>query len=287
MNKLHPEKIATLALQSLLAELSATPKPGLIDRNNSGAHQDMDFFMMQKSASVLAFYFLQFAEIGRKFHGNAADLFTAVRDKGKIAEDAMFKATSGINTHKGALFSFGIICAAAGYLSTHQYSQVLCKDICDFIREMTEGICRNELVQMKLTGALTHGEAVYLKYQVPGIRGEVENGFPHVRNFAYPILAQLLKEGRYSMDTVFSHTLLYLMANVVDTNVLYRHQMETVTYVQQSAQSVLQKGGCLTDTGLQAVYELDQDFIKKGISPGGCADLLAVTYFLYSLENCR
>ena len=287
MNILVPEKIASLALQSLLAELAATPKPGLIDRNNSGAHRDMDFFTMQKSVSVLAFYFLQFAESGRDFNGKAADLFTTVRKKGKIAEDAMFRATNGVNTHKGALFSFGIICTAAGYLSKSKYSKILHTDICSFIREMTAGLCQDELVPIKQTDALTHGEAMYLKYHVLGIRGEVENGFPDVMKFAYPIMTQLISEDNYSINTILSHSLLYLMANVVDTNVLFRHQMETVTYVQQSAQNVLRKGGCLTDTGLQAVYELDQDFIKKDISPGGCADLLAVTYFLYCLENSR
>ena len=285
MNSIYPEKIASLALQSLLAELTATPKPGLIDRNNSGAHRDMDFFTMQKSASVLIFQFLRLAEIGNRFHGNASDLFIEIRKKGKIAEEVMFDATNGVNTHKGALFSLGVICAAAGYLCKNGRLKIMHTDICTFIQEMTAGICKNELVQMNHTERLTHGETVYLKYHVSGIRGEVENGFPSVLNFAYPSMERLLKDRTFSVDTILAHSLLLLMENVIDTNILFRHQMDTVLYVQHAAQSVLQKGGCLSCEGLQAVYELDQDFIVKGISPGGCADLLAVCYFLYCLEN--
>ena len=124
-----------LALESMLVEVSVTPKPGLVDRNNSGAHKDMDFFTFMKSAASLARSFEEFSEAGfesgikfLKFNftnkniKNSADevlqnLFPVIRKIGIKAEKKMFKATNGINTHKGEIFSLGVFCACAGFLS--------------------------------------------------------------------------------------------------------------------------------------------------------------------------
>ncbi|MHC1771151.1 MAG: triphosphoribosyl-dephospho-CoA synthase CitG [Flexilinea sp.] len=282
---LNPEQISSFAMQSLLVELAVTPKPGLVDRNNSGAHRDMDFFTFQISAAALAIHFYHLAKIGYEFYGIPAELFSIIRKAGMDAERDMFAQTGGVNTHKGALFSLGLICAAAGYLCKSPKSTLPHTEICAFVKEMTNGLCERELVQLEVTERLTHGERMYLQYRVPGIRGEAESGFASVRIFVYPEMSRLLKENRHSLNDILAHGLLLIMANVVDTNVSSRHDMETVVYVQKCAQSVLEKGGCLTQEGIAAAKALDEDFIRKNISPGGCADLLAVSYYLYCLEN--
>jgi triphosphoribosyl-dephospho-CoA synthase len=61
--------------------------------------------------------------------------------------------------------------------------------------------------------------------------------------------------------------------------------MEMLEYAQEKARAALNLGGYLTPEGKEFVWEMDRDFIEKNISPGGAADLTAVTLFLYFLEN--
>ena len=109
--------IARLACQALLYEVATTPKPGLVDRANSGSHRDMDFFTFQASAAALWPYFARCAEIGMDTHSlPPEETFSRLRTPGKLAEGDMLRATAGVNTHKGAIFSMGILCGALGRL---------------------------------------------------------------------------------------------------------------------------------------------------------------------------
>ncbi len=283
---LTPERIGATALRAILIELAVTPKPGLVDRNNSGAHRDMDFLTFQSSAAALSVHFINFAKIGYDFIGEPAELFPVLRKAGILAEQDMFRQTKGINTHKGAIFSVGLVCAAAGFLAkARRQHTILHEEICGFIGEMTEGLCKRELVPLKYGQSLTHGQKVYLQYQVSGPRGEAESGFAGIRASVYPVLSGLLKSGVCPLNDALAHVLLLIMANIVDTNVLYRHNMDMGNYVRRCARSVLEIGGCLNEKGIAAAKAMDADFIRKDISPGGCADLLAVCYCLYCLEN--
>ncbi|HSK68925.1 MAG TPA: citrate lyase holo-[acyl-carrier protein] synthase, partial [Candidatus Limnocylindria bacterium] len=106
---------ASLAVRALLYELAVTPKPGLVDRANSGSHPDMDFFHFTASAAALFPYFRTCAALGME-HGATAECFARLTTEGALAEGAMLRATGGVNTHKGAIFTLGILCAAAGSL---------------------------------------------------------------------------------------------------------------------------------------------------------------------------
>ena len=57
-------KISSLAMEGILFEVSATPKPGLVDRNNAGAHKDMDYFTFMSSAAALHDTFDIFVRLG-------------------------------------------------------------------------------------------------------------------------------------------------------------------------------------------------------------------------------
>ena len=87
------------------------------------------------------------------------------------------------------------------------------------------------------------------------------------------------------INDILVHVLMYLMSDVEDTNVIGRHNLETLRYVQDSAKKALDLGGMLTKKGKDYIYAMDNDFIRKGISPGGSADLLAVTVMMYLLES--
>ncbi|NGP61024.1 triphosphoribosyl-dephospho-CoA synthase CitG [Paenibacillus thiaminolyticus] len=276
------EKLGKDAVLALLLEVSASPKPGLVDRFNRGAHKDMDFFTFMESSAALSSYFVKCARLGAEFRGDRPpELFNSLRPLGMAAEQAMFDATDGVNTHKGLVFSLGIICAAAACCMVEQQKARVDADaLCERISRMTAGLCSRELDSLKKTEGLTNGETLYRKFGLKGIRGEVENGFPAVRNCSLPAFRHLKSQGACHMNDRCVQTLLHLMAVNEDTNIVARHDMDTLAFVQGQAQRVLDAGGMLTDQGRQMIYKLDEDFIKRNISPGGSADLLAVTIML-------
>jgi len=274
--------IELLATKALLEEVLTTPKPGLVDRLGSGGHTDMDYHTFEKSAYALEPYFGKMDELGNVWKGSLPGLFTEVRKIGLEAEGAMFSATGGVNTHKGMLFSVGILCAASGY-ATSQYNSTDADLLCSLVTDMTKHTLEEEFRQILNTKNRTHGEELYAKQGIRGIRGEVIDGFASVRNLSLPWYREYLRQGR---DPNLSRlqVLLALMANVTDTNVLYRHDAETLEFVQRSARNILVQGGAFTEVGLQLVEELDRAFTEKRISCGGCADLLGVTIFLNDLS---
>ncbi len=280
------EHISEIAIESMLLEVSATPKPGLVDRNNSGSHKDMDFCTFMKSSASQIHTFYKCALEGLKFEGkDKKELLKLIRPIGIEGENKMFKATGGINTHKGLIFSLGIIAVAVGvqYKETRQQNMDV-NDICHQVTEITEGIVSRELEDLNNKTALTYGEELYKKYGVKGIRGEAESGFLTVRNHSLPVLQELMKNNDNINDNLVQ-VLLHLMTVTEDINILGRHGIEQLEFVKSSAKKALSLGGIFTEKGRKKIFELDNEFIQKNISPGGSADLLAVTLMLYSLEN--
>lgn len=284
-NKEFCNYISSLSIKSILYELSSTPKPGLVDRYNSGAHTDMGFFTFLNSSSVLFPYFYKCTKAGISFEGkDYTSLLKSIRPIGIEAEKLMFKSTSGINTHKGLIFSLGIIGSVVGTLfkeSNNIYFNQ--EDITKRVKEMTIGISK-ELNNIGNKEDLTYGEKLYLKYGEKGIRGEVETGFKTVRKYSLPIFTKLIKENKYHINDVLVDTLLYLIANTKDSNILGRHNLNILKYSQNQAKKAIRLGGYLKPKGKLFVKELDKEFIEKNISPGGSADLLAITIMLYTLE---
>lgn len=279
--------IGQFALQSLLYEVSATPKPGLVDRANQGAHKDMDFFSFMASGAALAPYFVQCALKGVEYHDqDIQGLFKLLRPIGKDAEQAMFSATNGVNTHKGLIFSLGIISAAASSCwKANDYTKLNVEDVFLKVSQMTQGLCLQELTSMEKKEVLTHGERIFKKYGTKGIRGEVEAGFPTVRTISLPILKKLESEKKHSLNDISVQTLLYLIEVNDDTNILARHDMNTLNYVKKYANEALKAGGILNDAGKEIIFKMDREFILKNISPGGSADLLAVTIMFHLLSK--
>ena len=281
--KLSPELIGRLALEAMLLEVSATPKPGLVDRSNSGAHKDMDFFTFMKSAASLAKSFTEFSQEG--FTGGAnrippAEVFPAVREIGVEAEKRMFEATGGVNTHKGEIFSLGLLSACAGYIAGAG-REVTAEGVMTLAGEMCAGIWERDFadVSRKTPAMLTKGERVYLTHGITGIRGEAEAGYPSVRIAGLPALREYISRGM-SLNDAMSFTLIHIMAHAHDTNIISRHDVATAHEVMTLARGMIESG-----FGLDEIRRLDGEFIGRWISPGGSGDLLAVTYFMYSLQN--
>lgn len=274
--------IANLCIKSMLYEVAASPKPGLVDRHNSGAHEDMDFFTFLNSSSSLYPYFYQCSREGLYFQGNNyTSLLKNIRPIGIEAERIMFASTQGVNTHKGLIFSLGILAAASGSLYKENRS-LSPKTLSDRVQEISQGVTK-ELKEAK--GSLTYGEVLYKKYGITGIRGEVEAGFPTVLEYSLPVFNRLITEDKYHINTILVHTLLYLIAHTEDSNILGRHNMQKLNYAQKEAKEAIKLGGYLSLAGREKVKEMDESFIRQNISPGGAADLLAVTLMFHQLDN--
>ena len=258
-----PETTGKLAREALEREVLLTPKPGLVDAANNGAHKDMCKDTFLRSAAALEPWFQRMAERGKaSLNETPQQLLAALRPMGLEAERDMYAETNGINTHKGALFSLGLLCAACGRLQARTIP-LTAESLCDLAAQMTDGITKRE---MHATD--TNGLKVHATYGAKGVRGEAESGFASVRELALPHLKA--ENGSYL-------ALLDLMAHVRDTNVLHRAGEEGLAWLQSRAAALL------TDFSIPALEQLDRECIERNISPGGCADLLAIAFFLESV----
>lgn len=278
-------EIESIAVRSLLYEVSATPKPGLVDRNNCGAHKDMDIFTFIDSSSVLGETFCQCTLAGIEHRYSIDTLLEAIRPIGVRGEEKMFSITNDVNTHKGLVFSLGILSACVGYIYQKNPEGPWAVDrICEQVQCMTKRLVDSELKSKEFHRPLTYGEKLYVKYGVTGIRGEVASGFRTVRDRGLPLFKRLMKEQKGSLNDRMVHVLINLMAYSEDSNILGRHDLQMLQRIQDRAKKVIELGGIYSEEGAKAIKEFDQWCIKHWVSPGGSADLLAVTIMLYFIE---
>ena len=254
------------AIKALIYEVALSPKPGLVDAFDNGAHTDMDFFTFLDSAFSLKPYFQDYYLAGQHCHDDPIQLFSNIRFIGIEAEKAMLKATNKINTHKGANFSFGVVLAAMG--ANHHQNIYELPAIINTVKQMT----------IHLTDELgkddgSHGQQIYREYGITGIRGEVAAGFPIVMNHA---LQSIEEASDLPLQNRLLKCLLIIMSENDDTNILSRGNMQELIFTKQEAKRILS----LENTQLEKeLRDLNQVFIRKNLSPGGSADLLALTIF--------
>ena len=277
------QNIGCLALEAMLLEANCAPAPGLVDRFNSGAHNDMDIYTFIKSSVALSSYMHNFVYMGYMHKGALDTLLAFIRPLGIEAEAAMFKATKGVNTQKGLIFLMGILCAAAGYVY-RKYNIIKSTLVFDAVKIMCQGLVAKELGNLPYDRKLTSGERLYHQYGIRSIRGELEDGLPIIQDIALPAYKKAISLGATD-DALLIYTLLSIMTATEDTTIINRHDQDTLIMVQKSAKKLLSNDDILQLDGFDAVKDLDRQFIEQWISPGGSADLLAATHFLYVLEN--
>lgn len=275
-----PYIIAHLATQALQAELDTTPKPGLVDKDNNGAHRDMDYALMQRSIDTLHPYFVKLALLGC---ADALPTHTSIRDVGIEAERAMLSATNGVNTHKGALFSMGLVVVAAA----HEERKIAANEE-QILKERNGG--EYVLVSLQTTiKALaasfpdtngTHGsKAKLLSKGTTAIKGALDNA----REGYEMLFAEWLPfyiERRKERDAYTLHkTLLRIMCDLDDTNVIYRTDLATAEEVKQEARALLD------NFSEAALKDMDRHYTTRNISPGGAADMLSLTIFIGSIQT--
>lgn len=256
-----PYIIAHLATQALQAELDTTPKPGLVDKDSNGAHRDMDYALMQRSIDTLHPYFVKLALLGC---ADALPTHTSIRDIGIEAERAMLSATNGVNTHKGALFSMGLAVVAAAHEKDTDSLQTTIKALAASFPD-TNG---------------THGsKAKLLSKGTTAIKGALDNA----REGYKMLFAEWLPfyiERRKERDAHTLHkTLLRIMCDLDDTNVIYRTDLATAEEVKQEARALLD------NFAEAALKDMDRRYTARNISPGGAADMLSLTIFIGSIQT--
>jgi triphosphoribosyl-dephospho-CoA synthase len=268
----QPAYLASVARQALIAEAELTPKPGLVDRRGSGSHDDLSLARMRRSAQAIEPFFALMAEAATQHPVNRL-LRQELGAIGRDAEAAMFAATEGSNTHKGAIWVLGLLVAAAGLSGIHNPEHLVA--VAGSIARIPD-ISRPQLV--------SHGEIVKSRYRVAGARGEAAAGFPHVAQVGIPSLRNARVAGRTETESRLT-SLLNIMATLDDTCVLYRGGLTGAERVKNGAAAVLSAGGPGTREGDAALRELDRELLEKRLSPGGCADLLAAVLFLDCLDS--
>ena len=321
-----PYIIAHLATQALQAELDTTPKPGLVDKDNNGAHRDMDYALMQLSINTLHPYFVRLALLG---FADTLPSHTVIRDAGIEAEKAMLAATNGVNTHKGALFSMGLAVVAAAYeekkaaankeergkeergkereKEEREDSLVSIENLSP-LESLASPLSSLQLTIKALAASFpdtsgTHGsKAKQLSNGTTTIKGALDNA----REGYEKLFAEWLpfyNERRKSHDAHALHkTLLRIMCDLDDTNVIYRTNVATAEEVKQEARALLasfeeayaaqDKEKCASaieekcaSAELLALKDMDRRYTERNISPGGAADMLSLTVFIGSIQT--
>jgi triphosphoribosyl-dephospho-CoA synthase len=268
--------IALLAVRSLYHELALYPKPGLVSFLDNGAHRDMDAATFVRSLFSLRGYFVAISSAGMRDAG-----FAELQQLGIAAESRMLRATRGINTHRGAIFTHGILAAAAG-----------CAAACNIapsdenLRAIVVSNWSRDLraIAVACAAAPSHGQLMAARHGVTGARGEALLGFPSVFEIALPGLRSALARGA-GMQHALLHTFFVLLAETFDTNVLFRGGAEGLQFIQTQAKEFLERGSVFAAEWQQQAETLHCQCSAKNLSPGGCADLLAAAWFIHQLQT--
>ena len=313
------ERIGWRVRNALLGEVYATPKPGLVDRRDTGAHRDMNYeTFLASTEAITPFMVRMFAEgMDATVAGHTPEeVFHAIRGIGLEAEQAMYAATDGVNTHKGMIFTMGIVLAAVGILYAREdktSGQITVDAILDRTRQMTARSMAEDFRKMLEHPPKTHGERLFQTYGERGIRGQAMEGFPILRDTAVPWLRRFqnictdaelqrdisvratLRRGllqdtgsmhaEHFENAVHVSTLIAIMSVLNDTNVFIRSSYEDMCWLQAESSTILGMGAMFTEEGVRAIEALNMACIEKNISPGGAADILAVAILLLKLTE--
>jgi triphosphoribosyl-dephospho-CoA synthase len=276
--------LGALARQALIAEAELTPKPGLVDRRGAGAHKDLSLTLMKKSALAIE-PFISCIAFQSMNEYPSAGLRATLAATGRAAENAMLRVTDGINTHKGAIWTLGLLAAAAAG-----------RDELPLIRGCRADKSNSAAAIARTAGAiasfedphqfniLSHGQIVARRFGVTGARGEAVEGFPHIVNTGLPML-RARRKAHAPESIARLDALLSIMAQLDDTCLLHRGGKVALEAAKQGAAAVIAAGGAGSVLGRELLFVLDSRLLELGVSPGGSADLLAGTLFIDAIEQ--
>ncbi|TCW08618.1 triphosphoribosyl-dephospho-CoA synthase [Raoultella sp. BIGb0138] len=273
--------IGEVLLQAILLEVCCSPKPGLITPISTGAHRDMNLQTFLLSSSAIAPCFTLCAGAGFTHRNPLPLLLKKIRPIGIDYEHRLLTVTQGVNTQRGILFSGSVLASAAGYLHG-QNQPVDCISLMHCVQQLCKGLCKSDFAALKTRAPRTAGELLFTKYGVTGIRGEAEQGFPTIAQIGYPALIAAFNK-RLPLRHALVDCLLMLMTQCEDTNVLWRTGPQQLAELKLHASEIVHRGGISAPGGEARVHQLNEWCCQHRISPGGSADLLALSIAVYLL----
>ena len=278
---MNNKNIATLATKALLYEVSISPKAGLVSRLSNGSHKDMNFYTFIDSSLALYNYFLNCFDYGQEKLFSCPNFFKDLREVGKVAEKEMYEATKGINTHKGTIFSMGILLAVLG-VHLKENKEINLKILSEKIKEMCKPLL-NELEDAD--NIFTYGEKAYKEYHLTGARGLAISGYEIVLLDGINKLKDFCKT--LDFETACILLLFYYMSVLDDTNIVNRASITTLKEVQILSKELFEenKKTLVKENIKNSMSKLNDIFIEKNISAGGSADLLILTIFIHLLTD--
>ncbi len=267
-------EIGHAATVALYEELALSPKPGLVTLDDCGSHDDMDANTFMRSLFALRSHFIRFAELGA-----AGAPFESLERCGLDAEKRMLAATGGINTHRGAIFTLGLLCAAAGAVAASASAIEPGR-----LRQMLVAGWGEALSQRAARDSGLPGGRAARRYGLRGASAEAASGFPVFFEVALPAWdrgrEQRLASRHLRLDTLF-----HIMAVLDDCNLAHRGGIEGLRFAQNAAREFIAAGGSSGQDGTTRARAIGRAFVAKRLSPGGAADLLAAACWFVRVRN--
>jgi len=262
-------QIGRSAVLALYDELALAPKPGLVSFVDTGSHRDMDARTFMRSLFALRHAFPALANLGAK-----GASFRALESEGIRAEAQMLRATGGINTHRGAIFTLGMLCAAAGRCLADRWPL----DAANVRRALVESWGR-QLACRAARSTSSHGSHAARRFGLRSASLEAADGLPVLFEIVWPSLRAALAQG-LPPERARLQALLETMAVLDDTNLVHRGGLRALHDVRASARALLRAGGAAAPDALARAWTLHRELVARHLSPGGSADLLAAACWL-------
>jgi triphosphoribosyl-dephospho-CoA synthase len=265
--------VGAVAADCLVQELETWPKPGLVSHVDNGSHDDMDAATFRRSAAAIGPYLQRLADAGA--HGCGMGRLRII---GLEAERAMLAATAGVNTHRGAIFGLGLLCAAAGARAGGLVDPELPLGAV-VARLWGEGIFDGPVLLH------SHGSAAHRRFRAGGARMEAANGFPSVYRIGLPALRRATMIAPEDTEAGRVEACFALIAFVEDTNLLHRGGLDGLRFAHDAARRFIASGGVGASGWRARAQSIHESFVARRLSPGGSADLLAMTLFVDAHER--
>ena len=273
-----PALIGRCAVRALYAEVALEPKPGLVSFRDQGSHTDMTANTFYKSLFALRHYFVAIAGAGM-----AAQSFEVLQTLGMQAEARMLSATDGVNTHRGAVFSLGLLCAAAGWLVARGQACTASQLRSTLVSQWGDALQRRARTAQS-TSPRTNGQRAAQRFHLRSANAEAAAGFPTLFEVSLPALELAFAMG-LAPRSAKVHALFATMARLDDTNVAHRGGMEGVDFVKSKAAQFLENGSVTQSDWVAQARVIHAEFVARRLSPGGSADLLACACWVHEMQG--
>ena len=252
------EKLAADLVRGAFLELYLTPKPGLVDQNDSGSHRDLTLPGMEASLGIVSRYLAELSDSLCR----GEDLAAQVR-LGVAAETAMF-GTVGTNSHKGYIFLSGLFLSASAQAPREEQA----------LSEAVARLAGHFFAQQESLSS--NGSRVRDTFAAGGVRGEALGGLPSLFGAALPAFRREMTSGGNRGSAVYA-MLGRLMATVEDSTALHRCGWEGLVTLREDGRRlellVAQRGDFIA-----FLAERNERYVKRNLTMGGVADMLALAF---------